>query len=173
MEEYLQSSYHPDRDYVDGELEERNLGEWEHGDLQSELVAIFRANRKAWGYRAAVEVRLQTSSRRFRIPDVMVLRQGQRAAQVIREAPLICIEVLSPKDQWRRMESRLGDYLRLGVEHVWVLDPQTREAFRIEPAGRQRVEDSVLSVPGTPIRLDLLEIFGTLDQDATIQSAAK
>lgn len=27
IEEYLRSSYHPDADFVDGEIEERNLGE--------------------------------------------------------------------------------------------------------------------------------------------------
>ena len=166
VEQYLRSSYDPDRDYVDGELEERNLGEWEHGDLQSELVAIFRANRKSWGYRAAVEVRLQISSRRFRVPDVMVLHRGQRAARVVHEAPLVCIEVLSPEDSWARMEQRLDDYLQLGVKHVWVLDPASREAFRIGPMGRERVEDGVLYVSDTPIRLELPRIFATLDEDA-------
>ena len=34
VEEYLHSSYEPDADYVDGFLEERNLGEFDHGDLQ-------------------------------------------------------------------------------------------------------------------------------------------
>ena len=33
MEEYLATSYRPDCDYVDGEIEERNLGEKEHSIL--------------------------------------------------------------------------------------------------------------------------------------------
>ena len=40
LEEYLKTSYEPDCDYVDGVLEERNLGEWNHGDLQGEIVRI-------------------------------------------------------------------------------------------------------------------------------------
>ena len=34
IDEYLRTSYHPDADYVDGEIEERNLGEYEHAKLQ-------------------------------------------------------------------------------------------------------------------------------------------
>jgi len=30
LEDYLNTSYRPDRDYVDGEVEERNVGEKEH-----------------------------------------------------------------------------------------------------------------------------------------------
>jgi hypothetical protein len=33
IEEYLRTSYHPDCDYVDGEIQERNLGEREHARL--------------------------------------------------------------------------------------------------------------------------------------------
>lgn len=35
VEEYLATSYRPDCDYVDGQVLERNLGEWEHGSLQA------------------------------------------------------------------------------------------------------------------------------------------
>jgi len=36
VEEYLNTSYSPDCDYVDGEVLERNLGEREHSELQTE-----------------------------------------------------------------------------------------------------------------------------------------
>jgi hypothetical protein len=29
LSEYLNTSYRPDRDYLDGELMERNVGEWD------------------------------------------------------------------------------------------------------------------------------------------------
>ena len=40
--EYLAASYHPDREYIDGILEERNLGEYDHANLQSALLVWFR-----------------------------------------------------------------------------------------------------------------------------------
>jgi hypothetical protein len=30
LEEYLDLSFRPDREYVDGEIRERNVGKWEH-----------------------------------------------------------------------------------------------------------------------------------------------
>ena len=34
LSEYLRTSYHSDRDYVDGEVQERNLGEFDHAAVQ-------------------------------------------------------------------------------------------------------------------------------------------
>ena len=38
VQEYLASVYRPDRDFVDGEVRERNLGELEHSLLQTLTV---------------------------------------------------------------------------------------------------------------------------------------
>jgi hypothetical protein len=32
--EYLKTSYRPDREYIDGEVRERNVGKWEHARVQ-------------------------------------------------------------------------------------------------------------------------------------------
>ncbi len=40
--EYLNTSYRPDREYVDGEVRERNVGKWEHARVQALLAAWFR-----------------------------------------------------------------------------------------------------------------------------------
>ena len=39
--EYLEASYRPDCDYVDGEVRERNMGEAEHSILQAAITAWF------------------------------------------------------------------------------------------------------------------------------------
>ena len=41
IDQYLRTTYHPDADYIDGEIEERNLGEFEHARLQYLLAAYF------------------------------------------------------------------------------------------------------------------------------------
>lgn len=50
IEEYLHTSYSPDVDFVDGELEERNLGAFEHARLQYVLAAFFLWQREAVGH---------------------------------------------------------------------------------------------------------------------------
>ena len=76
MREYLTTSYHPDCDYVDGRIEERNVGEYDHGYLQTLLAVLFMNNRSTWGVLAVTEVRTQVSSTRFRVPDLSILRAG-------------------------------------------------------------------------------------------------
>ena len=37
IEQYLNTSYHPDREFVDGLVVERNLGELTHGRIQAKI----------------------------------------------------------------------------------------------------------------------------------------
>jgi hypothetical protein len=57
VEEYLHTTYRPDVDYVDGHIEERNLGEFDHGLLQFKLMQFFDLHRKEWKIRPALESR--------------------------------------------------------------------------------------------------------------------
>ena len=73
VEQYLATSYRPDCDYVDGRIEERNLGEWDHSKLQAAIIAFFYQRRTAWNISVAPEQRIQVSPTRFRIPDFCVV----------------------------------------------------------------------------------------------------
>jgi Uma2 family endonuclease len=96
LSEYLNTSYRPDCDYIDGEVRERTLGTWSHGFLQAFLAAFINRNWRAWQVMAATEVRVRVSTTRVRIPDVCVLRRSDPQDPVVLVPPLICIEVLSP-----------------------------------------------------------------------------
>ena len=163
VHEYLSTTYRPDVDYIDGELQERNMGERPHGMLQFAIAAIFNVNRRSWNVVAGTEIRMQINSSRFRIPDVTVLRRSDPVDPIIQVPPLICIEVLSPSDTIRRMQERIDDYLRMGVEHVWLIDPITRDAWIATADHSHTHVDSEFTVPGTPIRLGLAELFAELD----------
>src|SRR5216684_5292998 len=90
VEEYLATSYRPDCDYVDGRVEERNLGEWDHSSLQTRVAAYFFARRKEWGISVVVEQRVQVKPTRFRIPDVCVFL-GTPAEQIITKTTFLYI----------------------------------------------------------------------------------
>ena len=51
VEEYLTTSYEPDVDYVDGELQERNLGEEEHATIQKFFVGFLLPREGQWKIR--------------------------------------------------------------------------------------------------------------------------
>jgi len=162
--EYLHTVYEPECDYVDGRLEDRNVGEYDHGLLQTLLGFIFTKNRVAWGVRAVTDVRTQVKQTRFRCPDVSVLRSGSSREQILTHPPLIAIEILSPEDRLSRMQTKIYDYIEFGVEHIWILDPEGRRAWFADRFGLHPVESGELSVPGTPIRVVLSELFAELDR---------
>jgi Uma2 family endonuclease len=92
----------------------------------------------------------------------MVLGHEQKVHRIVREAPLICIEVMSPEDTWKRLRGVLGDYLTMGVENIWAFDPETRTAHRFDAAGLHIVTDAELAITGTQIRVSIAEVFSLL-----------
>jgi Uma2 family endonuclease len=165
VDQYLSSMFHPDCDFVDGKIEERNVGEFEHSRVQGMLIRIFGNSEREWRVVTAPECRLQVAVERFRIPDVMVLRRGTKFTRIIREAPLLCIEVLSPEDTWVRIRGRLNDYLAMGAEHIWCFEPEAREVRRYTAEGFAKVTEPELTIPSTPVRINIAEVFSILDEE--------
>jgi hypothetical protein len=87
IEEYLRTTHHPDRDYVDGEVQERNLGEREHGRLKAVLGAWFFGNEKAWNVYAlfgprARAARVMEDYARMGVPNLWLLDPIDRVAYI-------------------------------------------------------------------------------------------
>ena len=156
IQEYLSTSYRPDCDYVDGEVQERNSGEFDHARLQGAVFAYFYARRKEWGICVVPEQRIQVSPTRFRVPDVCVV-VGQPTGQIFRDPPFVCIEVLSPEDRLSRVNERVSDYLQFGVPYVWVMDPATRKAWRCTPGAMVEVPELRTENPTMVVPLELFE----------------
>ncbi len=78
-------------------------------------------------------------------------------------APLLCVEVLSHGQEPQDEVETLADYLAMGVENIWLIDPIRRSAFTFDANGLHDADPTSLTVPGTPIRVDLTEAFAALD----------
>jgi len=143
VEEYLETIYRPDCEYLEGEVLERNVGEWDHSRLQTLLSRYLGNREKEWGITVVVEQRVQIKPRRFRIPDITVLFMPP-AGPIITEPPFLCIEILSPRDRVGEMQDRIDDYLAFGVRYVWLIHPRTRRAFVYTTEGVREVKDGVL-----------------------------
>ena len=159
LSEYLATSYRPDCEYVDGEVRERNVGKWEHARVQWLLAHWFGAHEKEWGIVGSTEQRVLVLGNRVRIPDLVVLSAGPQP-DVLIEPPLLVIEILSPDDTYSDTQERAQDYRRMGVETIWIIDPKTRSGRVC--SGPNWVEASRLEVKGTPLYVDLPEIFSQI-----------
>jgi Uma2 family endonuclease len=166
VEEYLHTSYHPDCDYVDGRVVERNVGELDHSDLQTELAVYFRSRRKRWGVHAFVEQRVQVSPTRFRVPDICVMLGQKPTEPIFRTPPFLIIEILSPEDRMPRLLERIDDYLRFGVGYAWVIDPGAKEGWVHTPAGVEPAVDGILRTCNPELDVSLPEIFAALREES-------
>lgn len=158
--EYLSTSYRPDREYIDGELGERNVGKREHARVQALIAASLGNHEREWSVIVLTAQRIQVSPQRVRIPDV-VLTSLLPQPEVLVDPPLLIVEILSPDDTYFDLEQRTRDYQGMGVQTIWLIDPRTRTARICQ--GRTWTEETHLTVPGTPIFLDLADLFRHLE----------
>jgi hypothetical protein len=71
---------------------------------------------------------------------------------------------MSPEDRLPRAVLVLADYLAMGVPNIWLIDPLRHVAYTSGPTGLQPANLTNLTVPGTPIHVDLTSAFAKLDQ---------
>ena len=159
VEEYLATTYHPDCDYVDGELVERNVGTFDHSRAQSKLTIHFGGMEKALRILVVTEQRVQVSGTRYRIPDVCVIRDTGKPEQIFRQPPFLCIEILSPDDRASEMQERIDDYLAMGVPFVWVIDPRTRRGWVYTTESGKEAKDGVMRTADPQIEVPLSALF--------------
>ncbi|HZL57097.1 MAG TPA: Uma2 family endonuclease, partial [Bryobacteraceae bacterium] len=153
------TTYRPDRDYVDGEVLERNLGEYDHSRPQMRLIMFFGAREKEWHIRVVPEQRVQVSPSRFRIPDICVVLAESPVEAIFRQPPFLCIEILSKDDTFKSLTERLDDYLAMGVANVWVIEPHTRRGYIYNSNGFLEAKDGLLRASHSEIAVPLADIF--------------
>jgi len=156
VQEYLGTHYRPDVEYIDGELQERNVGEIEHAEMILAVLAWFLGHREEWRIRILPDVRVQVRPERFRVPDVCLCPGKNTDARIVSTPPLVVIEVLSPEDRIGDYRERIADYNQMGIRGVWVLDPETRKGW--DCSSGNWIETAVFRLADSPICLDLSAI---------------
>jgi Uma2 family endonuclease len=140
VEVYLGSSYEPDAEYVDGRIEERPMGEFDHASWQQAIQRWFLQHQKEWGIRVLPELRIKVAETRYRVPDVTVLDRSRPIEQIITHPPLAVFEILSPEDRVQRLKLKLEDYRVMGIPEIRVIDPQDSTFYRYEDLQLRRTD---------------------------------
>ncbi len=154
-QEYLTTSYHPDCEFQDGILIQRNVGEREHSWLQAAIASYFFHRRKLWNIEVFTEPRHRIREGRYMLPDVCVVRRPVPDEKIFTRPPLIWIEILSPEDRPIRVNQKVRELLEFGVPNIWVIDPETLESEVHTSQGSLTPEDRILRVSDTPIEIPL------------------
>ncbi len=122
-------------------------------------------HRHEWGLRALTEQRVRVSTQRIRIPDVCVVPAREPFIGVLRKPPVLCVEVLSPDDRFRRTMEKVHDYLQMGVSAVWIINPHSRDIWTAGADGNPVLhEEEALTLAGTPVHIPANDIFALIDE---------
>ena len=60
-----------------------------------------------------------------------------------------------------RIEERVEDFRRFGVKHIWIVDPKKQAGWDLSSGDWIRATE--FSVAGTPIKVQLPELFASID----------
>jgi Uma2 family endonuclease len=156
VDEYLSTSYDPDVEYVDGVLVERNVGDWLHSLIQSNI--IFHLRRKYPGIYVVPELRSQTRLTRYRLPDVCVVLQAP-TPKFLLDAAFVAVEILSEDDRMSRMMEKLEEYHEKGIRHIWLIDPRLQKVSVYTGGTLNEVRGAVVATADPRLELSREEIF--------------
>lgn len=149
LDEYLNTSYERDMEYVDGVLTKRGMPTVAHSLLQRLLMLWFAHFDESMQFMALQEVRTQVIPRaRYRIPDTMLCPLPLPKSSICNIVPWAVIEVQSPDDTLGGTRDRFEDYRRIGVQTLVLMDPERLIAYRFEQGSFIVTRFEELALPG-------------------------
>jgi Uma2 family endonuclease len=125
-----------DYEVVDGELVMSPKNNFQHGDICAKLltrISAFAENNKL-GAVCDSSTGFWMNNRNCRAPDVSFISKARLSGlkkaptEFFKGAPDLAVEVLSPNNTRREMETRLRDFFESGTQLVWIIDPETESA---------------------------------------------
>jgi len=156
VEEYLSADFDgPTPEFLDGELVERGMPTFGHGDTAGWIYHLFVQRTAKPSLYASVEVHVRTAPRQYRIFDVVVV--DRKISGVPDTPPLIDIEVLSPDERLDKIVDRFAELRAWGVPHLWLVDPKHRCLYAFGRHGLSEVD--TWEIPEKNLRLTRDDVF--------------
>jgi Uma2 family endonuclease len=173
VEEYLAlpEDDKPYREFVDGEILEKVMGDSRHSDVQQFLAAEIGAYRRAHGGRGRPEgrVRFDTArGREFRLPDYSYWAPGTPWSDGrFLLPPTLAIEIRSPGESMADQRAKCRYFREHGVDTVWLIDVVGHTAERFEDGvdGEPIAEDGALTTAAVPgLRIDIARVWDAIEE---------
>ncbi|MDA1315494.1 MAG: Uma2 family endonuclease [Acidobacteria bacterium] len=157
VEEYLRMSFEgPDREYLDGEVVERNVGGKRHSKVQAQFMRLIDRVVEPHPLQLFPELRMRVLKTRYRIADVAVFSE-EPAEEVPSTPPLVVLEIVSRDDRLTEIIEKLEEYLNWGVPHVWLADPYSERLHVMAAEGMREVPS--FELPEYSLRITKEDLF--------------
>ncbi|MGI8916678.1 MAG: Uma2 family endonuclease [Chloroflexota bacterium] len=122
------------RELVDGTIVEWDVPSWKHSALEAELARLIgnfvREHRLGTVGTGEAMVRILGSAHDARGSDIEFVRRGKRSRDeadlpAALTAPDLVVEIISPSDRADRVLDKVHDWLQVGVQLLWYINPDT------------------------------------------------
>lgn len=120
---------------IDGRIVMMSPAGGEHGFIElftlgSELAVFVRQRKIGWVLGGEVGIYIRRNPDRIRAADI-AFSSKERLPHKPRKgfmevAPELVVEVISPDDRWEEVRQKLEDYFSIGVQRIWVVEPENR-----------------------------------------------
>jgi Uma2 family endonuclease len=159
--EQFHESYSSEKgyEYWGGEVVHKGLGTVLHGRAQAIIAELLRR----MSYDVSLEVDLRFDPDWEPRPDILVSQFPLPATYPTDSSNLFVCEVLSPDDALPRLFRKCRNYTRLGIEPVFVIDPEARDCWRWSREMDNLERITQLHLPGGKM-LELNAIWNQLDK---------
>ncbi len=127
---------------IDGEIVEMTPTGFEHGYFEGKIFSFLDFHLKNKGYVAVGEVGILISKNPLRIrgADIVYINNKkikEKPKGILEIAPDLIIEIISPNNTVSEIEEKVEDYLKIGVQKVMLINPQTQKVFIYEKGKRE------------------------------------
>ena len=159
--EKLYAGEKPYYEYWFGEAIQKTMPNSLHGTIQGIVFMLVAAR----GWKVACEVKLKLSPFANPVPDLIADPSPIESPYPTKSFAL-CIEILSPDDDLRRLFQKCAHYLDWGIHTAWMIDPEKRKAYSMTLSQPQPAElflaDSLTADPA--LSLPMRELFEQVDK---------
>jgi Uma2 family endonuclease len=159
-EQYLDTSFEYDAEFVHGEIVERSMPDRLHSLIQLRILLAIGRLIQSYPLFPYPELRMRLQPGIYRIPDISVFAGEDTGQNVPSSPPLLVIEILSPDDRHHDLMQKLDEYCVWGVPNIWVVDPLAKRLAAYSAVGLQYV--SSLSLEEYPFELTPSALFNDL-----------
>jgi Uma2 family endonuclease len=160
LSDYKRSHFEPERELVNGELIPKPMGTLEHMKMEQRILHLLERFEKR-GQGIVVHELSICRGEDVRIPDlVFALPDARFEDGILVDAPLICLEVLSPSQSPKELFAKCEVYHQWGVPYCWVIDPIKKIAWEYHQGSSLRLLSEQDQLTAGDIAIQATEIFG-------------
>jgi len=118
---------------IDGRIIPMSPTGFEHGNIEVNLSLALKTfvqqRRLGWVVSGEVGIYTRRHPDRVRGADIVFVSKERLSGPpegFLEIAPDLIVEIISPTDRWSEMRRKLNEYFLIGVQQVWVVEPEDR-----------------------------------------------